>query len=83
MRKMGWRMMMMRTNEEMLESNSWTPIWQMTRTEITDGYRSDEESTLFASDDDIDGDNELNWYFTLTSARIDIIYTMISIDDSY
>ena len=73
----------MRTNEEMLESNSWTPIWQMTRTEITDGYRSDEESTLFASDDDIDGDNELNWYFTLTSARIDIINTMISIDDSY
>ena len=74
---------MMRTNEEMLESNSWTPIWQMTRTKITDGYRSDEESTLFASDDDIDGDNELNWYFTLTSARIDIINTMISIDDSY
>ena len=43
---------------------------------------SDEESTLLVNDDNIDGDNEMNWYFILTSARI-AIETMISIDDSY
>ena len=43
---------------------------------------SDEESTLFVNDNGIDGDNALNWYFSLTSTMFDID-TMTSIDDSY
>lgn len=60
-----------------------TPIWQMAATEITYVVMGlMRKAPFFANDNDIDGENELNWYFSLTST-IFPIETMISIGDSY
>ena len=59
-----------------------TPFWQMAATVMRYGYGSDKESTCLANDNNIVGDNELNWYVSLTSTMFDI-ETMISMGDSY